>query len=67
MNKKKPNKLASEVDTHEPEHDAALEFQTKVLSCLSDIRMYNSHVMQNSEALERSIKNFKILIHGEDV
>ena len=67
MNKKKPNKLASEGDAHEPEHDTALEFQIKVLACLSDIRMYNSHVMQNSEALERSIKNFKILIHGEDV
>tara|TARA_B100000287_G_scaffold370300_1_gene367694 strand:+ start:2598 stop:2801 length:204 start_codon:yes stop_codon:yes gene_type:complete len=67
MNKKKPNKVVSEVDAHDPEHDANLDFQSKVLACLSEIRMYNSHIMKSSESLEKSIKDFRVLIHGEDI
>ena len=67
MNNKKPNKVVSEVDAHDPEYDANLDFQSKVLACLSDIRMYNSRIMKSSESLEESIKDFRVLIHGEDV
>ena len=67
MKEKKPNKIAEDGDFYDPENDAALDFQDKVLSCLSDIGMYNSHIMKNSEALENRIKDFRILIHGEDI
>ena len=62
-----PNKIAEDGDFYDPEHDAALDFQDKVLSCLSDIGMYNSHIMKNSEALQNRIKDFRTLIHGEDI
>lgn len=61
-----PNKIAEDGDFYDPEYDAALDFQDKVLSCLSDIGMYNSHIMKNSEALESRIRDFRTLIHGED-
>jgi len=60
------NKVASTVDSHDPEQDDALEFQDKVLSCLSDISMYNSIVIEKSQAIERGIKEFRSLVHGED-
>ncbi|MBT4127450.1 MAG: hypothetical protein HOE32_02225 [Nitrospina sp.] len=62
-----PNKIAEEGDFYDPEDDPVLEFQDKVLSCLSDIHVYNSHIMKNSESLEKRIKDFRELIHGEDV
>jgi hypothetical protein len=66
MKEKQPNKIAEKGDFYDPEYDASLEFQDKVLSCLSDVRMYNSHIARNSEALERTIKQFRTFIHGED-
>lgn len=60
-------KIAEDGDFHDPENDPALDFQDKVLSCLSDIGMHNSHIMKNSKALESRIKDFRILIHGEDI
>jgi hypothetical protein len=62
-----PNKVVQTVDSYEPEQDDALEFQDKVLSCLSDISMYNSIIMDKSQAVERSIKEFRSYIHGEDI
>jgi hypothetical protein len=62
-----PNKVVQTVDSCEPEQDDALVFQDKVLSCLSDILMYNSIIMDKSQAVERSIKEFRSLIHGEDI
>jgi hypothetical protein len=67
MNEKDPNKVVQHVDAYDPEHDPVLEFQDKVLSCLSDIGMYNSHIMKNSEALDRRVQDFRALIHGEDI
>ena len=67
MNEKTPNKIAEEGDFYDPEHDSVLEFQDRVLACLSEIHMYNSHIMKNSESLEKRIKDFRELIHGEDV
>jgi hypothetical protein len=62
-----PNKVVQTVDSHEPDQDDGLEFQDKVLSCLSDISMYNSIIMDKSQAVERSIKEFRFLVHGEDI
>jgi len=62
-----PNKVVQTVDSYEPEQDKALEFQDKILSCLSDISMYNSIIMDKSQAVERSIKEFRSIVHGEDI
>jgi len=62
-----PNKVVQTVDSFEPEQDDSLVFQDKVLSCLSDISMYNSIIIDRSQAVERSIKEFRSLIHGEDI
>ena len=62
-----PNKIAQTVDSYEPDQDDGLELQDKILSCLSDILMYNSIIIDKSQAVERSIKEFRSLVHGEDI
>ena len=62
------NKVVHEAkDAYDPEHDEALAFQDKVLSCLSEVLMYNSHILKNSEKLEKSVENLRYLIHGEEI
>ena len=62
-----PNNVVTEVESCEHIADETLDFQEKVLSCLNEISMYNSHVIKNSNNLERVLQDFRTLIHGEKV
>ena len=62
------NKVVHEAkDAYDPEYNEALDFQDKVLSCLSEVLMYNSHILRNSKKLEKSVQDLRYLIHGEEI
>ena len=59
MNTKTPNKI------HEDEE--ASTFQERVLTLLCDLQHQALAIKDNAEQAERSIRKFRISIHGEDI
>tara|TARA_B100000287_G_C20637254_1_gene782123 strand:+ start:1610 stop:1813 length:204 start_codon:yes stop_codon:yes gene_type:complete len=66
MNKKKPNKVVSEVEGHE-EDENPYEFQDNVLTCLADLQRLATTMKSKAISMEEEIRRFRTSIHGEDV
>ena len=66
MNKKKPNKVVSEVEGYE-EDESPYEFQDKVLTCLADLQRLAVTMKDKAISMEEEIRQFRTSIHGEDV
>ena len=66
MSKKTPNKVVTEIEGND-EEDNPYEFQDRVLSCLSDLQHLAIAMKEKAQAMEDTVRSFRISIHGEDI
>ena len=66
MNEKTPNKVVTEIEVND-EEDNPYEFQDRVLSCLSDLQHLAIAMKEKAQAMEDTVRSFRISIHGEDI